>query len=271
MKRAFSIALALTLSAGLTAATRDTLQLSRISQSASLPIENSTVQYSLYAQWPATDSILGKALTAWTQTLMADMTGIAPTDGMGLLSPTVQTGFVAQSAKDLTRLNALMKREHTEVTPRNYLCDLSLKKVAETKDFITYQLVAELYTGGAHGMHYRHYGTFRKKDGHLLTWNDVIATKRKAHFSQAVADGLKSFFGVQTFKDMQQRLQIEGSYSRTNFPLPATHPAFTGEGLIVQYQYYEIAAYANGAPTVTLPYATIQRDLTSLGQKAARR
>ena len=59
-------------------------------------------------------------------------------------------------------------------------------------------------------------------------------------------------------EEMRERLQIEGDL----IPLPAWTPYPTAEGLCFVYQQYEIASYADGMPSFTLPVDDVQAWLT---------
>ena len=66
-----------------------------------------------------------------------------------------------------------------------------------------------------------------------------------------------------TEEALRERLQIEG----TLIPLPAWTPYPDGDALTFVYQQYEIACYADGMPSFTLPLEEIDPYLTP----AARR
>ena len=147
----------------------------------------------------------------------------------------------------------------------NYAFDMTLTRVYETKRFVTFRAETYAYSGGAHGVQYREYATFRKSDGHLVSWRDLIEPRQQTKFSTLVVDGLEDYFGVVGFAALSERLQITDSYSRTSFPLPKGNPGLLEDGLCVQYDAYEIAPYAAGQPLAIVPYASMKRLWSKVG------
>ena len=280
MKKTFFTYCLLTLSTvgAMRAATAtDTLRLIQVNSRATQPIQSSQIEFALQAQIP-TDATpkLKENLLKWTANVTAqitdDTTKTALNDPYGMLSPRLQLKYISQSTAQIKEYYKDMRESKIEEPyVQNHLLDLTLQKVCEMGGYITFLLSGEAYSGGAHGMHWREYATFRIRDGHLLTWNEILDAKQKSKFSTAVADGLLRYFEVQSFNDMKGRLAIDTPYSRTRFPLPQTNPAFLSDGLRIQYQYYEIAPYALGAPSCTLPYGKIMKYLTTAGKKAVKR
>lgn len=259
------------------AAGADTLQLSAVKHVVTKPVRGSRAEFSLQAQFPYGSSAkLQSSILKWTAEVMSRVTGDSTTatanDADGIFSLAMQNKYLKESTADI---EAYYKQAREEKNSRphalNYLLGINLQRVHETGSYITFMLTAETYNGGPHPMFQREYATFSLHDGRLLTWSDILLPKQKARFSAAVADGLQTFFGVRTFNDLKGRLAIEGKVSRTQFPLPVSNPAFLSEGLRVQYQYYEIAPYAMGAPSCTLTYTQASKCLTALGKKASRK
>lgn len=270
--------LALTTTGAMQAATvTDTLQLIQVNHRITQPIQASQIEFILKAQIP-TDAVpkLKENLLKWTASVAAeitdDTTSTTLKDSYGMLSAQMQLRYVSQSTAQIKEYYKDMRESKAEGPyVQNHFLELTLKKVYEAGGYITFLLSGEAYSGGAHGMHWSEYATFRIRDGHLLTWNEILDQKQRSKFSAAVADGLLRYFEVQSFSDMKARLLIDTPYSRTRFPLPKTNPAFLSDGLRVQYQYYEITPYALGAPSCTLSYGKITRYLTTAGKKAARK
>lgn len=123
------------------------------------------------------------------------------------------------------------------------------------------------YLGGAHGMGCLVGATFRKQDGLRFTQGMIQST---AALHALLVKGLKTYFGVSTDTDLLAGLQLGGSMepssSTDSIPLPASAPWLTGDGVVFRYLPYEIACYAAGAPTVTIPASEIAPLLTSEGR-----
>lgn len=124
-----------------------------------------------------------------------------------------------------------------------------------------------LYLGGAHGLGCQLGATFRKQDGRRLG-KDMIRDTAALH--ALLVKGLKTYFGVSTDADLLAGLQLGGSLEPStttdSIPLPESEPWLMGDGVVFRYAPYEIACYAAGAPTVTIPASQIAPLLTQEGR-----
>ena len=129
--------------------------------------------------------------------------------------------------------------------------------VANTDRYLTYTIKDYLYTGGAHGASRDLFFTFRKKDGKLLTWDDIFPQSNLTHL-----------------KDIVKQAIVEQHYQGNapdwgdifKFDLPQQCPAFTIEGMTFNYASYEIDAYAAGMPKCILPYHVVKVLMTPEAQ-----
>jgi len=109
--------------------------------------------------------------------------------------------------------------------------------------------------GAAHGNYDISYLHFLRGEKRALTASDV--------FAQA---GWEEHLGALALAKLDET--IEGGIweeSREEAPKVAADPSrwkFTGEGLVIQYQPYEVTAYAYGAPTITIPWSQLTDYLT---------
>lgn len=256
------------------AATSDTLKWVQVKEHATLPVKNSLVEYEITLQYPIDVSLsFQRRLHSWItdtaiQTLGDSLVDIKESSKVyGILGP----AFLKRSMETIEcRYEILKKEKEKNISPMNCLLDIALEKQYETSSLITYSLTIETYEGGAHGSHHKAYASFRKKDGRLLTWSDILLSKQKQKFLVTMTNELRRFFGVQTFRDMKGRLLLGEGVTQTSFPLPKTNPAFLKGCLRVQYQYYEIAPYATGAPYAETPYSSIIKCLTPMGKQFIR-
>ena len=74
--------------------------------------------------------------------------------------------------------------------------------------------------------------------------------------------GLMEYFEVKTEEELSECLFEPELYKLT---LPEAEPYFTEEGLSFIYQQYEIAAYAYGMPSFTIPYDKVKKYLNVTG------
>lgn len=131
---------------------------------------------------------------------------------------------------------------------------IAIGKYAENDKYITYRVIHDMYLGGAHGSQMISGVTFRKSDGRRIGW-DVFTGKYDDNFADLVKNGLKEYWGISSDEELRSCFLDENDYY--SIPLPECPPLFTAEGIEFVYNEYEIAAYAYGRPTFTVPYSEI--------------
>ncbi|MBR4166715.1 MAG: DUF3298 domain-containing protein [Bacteroidales bacterium] len=131
--------------------------------------------------------------------------------------------------------------------------DFSLGKIVETEGYAVFQSQDYIYMGGAHGgVTGAGYLTFDKNDGHLV--DPVIDPSQAEAMQPILVKGLTSYyegFGETISpEELKDHLMIDGDI----IPLPSWNPYPDGKGgLVFTYQQYEIASYAEGMPSFTIP------------------
>lgn len=143
---------------------------------------------------------------------------------------------------------------------------MDLHSSFETDRFIVFNINTSTYYGGAHPNSATRALTFDKTDGTILTqWFTPQAIK---DLQPILRKGLTEYFDATdqgqtvTEANLNQYLQIEG----TEIPLPSNIQP-TKDGLALTYGQYEIACYAMGMPTLTIPYATVRPYLSMEAQQ----
>jgi len=133
------------------------------------------------------------------------------------------------------------------------LHDANIKLTYEAPKFATFTYTCESYMGGAHGSFVCLGQTFRKIDGRRFDWS-LVDNYASEEFQNLIKDGLKEYFNVKTDEQLKENLMLENEYV---IPLPQCPPLFEEKGITFVYQQYEIACYAAGLPTFTVPYEKI--------------
>ena len=139
--------------------------------------------------------------------------------------------------------------------------DFTLKKVADTLGYIVFMSQNYIYMGGAHGgITGEGYLTFDCKNGHRVDpMLDLDCTDSiQSLLEKGLLDYYSEYGETMTTDALRERLQIEGDM----IPLPSWTPYPSAEGLTFIYQQYEIASYADGMPSFTVPYQDIKPFLT---------
>lgn len=121
----------------------------------------------------------------------------------------------------------------------------------ENSDYVTFSCTDYKYLGGAHGMTYVYYQTFRKSDGKRMDWS-LLEGVDEDTMVKAIKDGLKEYFEAEDDEELLGDLLIESEDYYNNFPLPVTAPYLMPTGVEVIYQLYEIAPYVAGTPSATV-------------------
>lgn len=148
-----------------------------------------------------------------------------------------------------------------------YSHDMDLHKSFETNRIIVFDIDASSYYGGAHPNSSTRSLVFDKTDGSQLTeWFTPQAAKS---LQPQLRKGLTNYFNslgqfeTVTDANLNDYLQIDG----TDIPLPTASIRPGKHGLTFTYGQYEIACYASGMPTFTIPYDVVRPYLT---EKAAQ-
>lgn len=140
-------------------------------------------------------------------------------------------------------------------------CAFSLKRVASTPAYWVFDSTNYLYLGGAHGgVSGVGFLTFNKKDGSLV--EKFVDDSCTEALQPVIREGLCAYLSNdgQTVSDamLNNYLFLDGDI----IPLPSQAPYPTKEGLVFTYQQYEIAPYALGMPSFTVPYDKVKEFLT---------
>ena len=125
----------------------------------------------------------------------------------------------------------------------------------EDKDFLSMALTSYLFTGGAHGYSSTTYLNFDKKQGtELENWELFKDPEQFEKFAET------------TFRKQEkvpQGAPINSTgfmFEEEIFTLP-NNIGLTKEGLVLLYNQYEVASYADGPITITIPYNEVQNYL----------
>ncbi|WP_298504204.1 DUF3298 and DUF4163 domain-containing protein [uncultured Maribacter sp.] len=125
----------------------------------------------------------------------------------------------------------------------------------EDKNVISIMLTSYLFTGGAHGYTSTRFLNFNKKKGvELENWELFNTDFDFVKFAE-----LK--FRIQ--EDISQNAPINNTgfmFEDDSYSLPA-NIGYTKNGLQLLYNQYEIASYADGPITLTIPYSEVKKYL----------
>ncbi len=148
--------------------------------------------------------------------------------------------------------------------------DFSLTRTSETDRYVIFLSEDIVFSGGAHG------GiigcgplTFDKKDGHLV--EKFLKDSALQEMQPLLRKGLVQYYASNGQEIQPEQLGEYLTLSGDVIPYPVWAPIPTPEGLDFTYQQYEIASYADGMPSFTLPYEEVLPFLTEDAKEIIRK
>lgn len=163
---------------------------------------------------------------------------------------------------------AEMKRENgSEVEDDDYSfmwaweLQEAVTKAAETDRFVTFLNEGYQYMGGAHGINWSAGTTFDKKTGKrigLSILKDTESLKFKRMFNAELLTYFTSTEG-ETLSDYLLGVESDN--------VPLSNMYFVEDGIVFQYQPYEISYYAAGMPMAKFTFEQMKPYLTDEGLK----
>lgn len=139
---------------------------------------------------------------------------------------------------------------------------VNIRRIDENAHYTVYLSENYVYMGGAHGgVSGAGYLTFETATGYLFT--QFLKEEAEDRLQPALRKGLKGYFAENETGLNEEQLEKMLFIKAGWIPLPEQLPYPTAEGLVFTYQQYEIAPYAMGMPSFTLPYDVLMPYLTS--------
>ena len=248
------------------------------SDSVSIALGDSLADVDVLLVFPTGDEVLSDSVVRW---LGGQMQTLWLTEGTEQAIPAYRgkdktlkaqaeyygrTAYGRMQAQAADELRMMRESGFSGSRPA-YHVSMQAKPFCDTSKFLTYKSVQYSFSGGAHGSTSETYATFCKRDGHLLT-----ATLQPAcgpQIQPLLRDGLLRYFSAQ-MEDGQANDLSASNITQYLFadevadgiPLPQQMPVMTSDGLLFIYQQYEIAPYAAGILTFTVPYSDIEPYMT---------
>lgn len=163
--------------------------------------------------------------------------------------------YIAQWKKDYRKKGKAWIEKNAPNEP-HYLHQANFVKVADTDAYVSYLFDSYWYLNGAHGSSLSLGATFSKRDGHRLVY--PMTPERWHQLQPTVRQKLAEYFdqgdtgNTITTDNLNDYLLLEDT--KGDIPYPAYAPYYSDNGdVVLIYQQYEIASYAAGMPSFTLP------------------
>lgn len=122
----------------------------------------------------------------------------------------------------------------------------------QSENLVCIPIRSYLDTGGAHGNEQISFLNFDKNTGKSLKFSDVITNEKE--FKTLAETHFR------TFAQIDEDAQIEDYFFGEGFQLPE-EIGFNSEGIILLYNVYEIASYAQGITEFLIPYEEVNTHL----------
>lgn len=155
--------------------------------------------------------------------------------------------YVVGEGVKFKSIDEWLKYNHNSSFSEEFTIDASVEN--ENEKFVGLEISNEWFGGGAHGGFDITFANFDRKDGHLITIEEVVLDGKLDEFTKLTSD---LFFKSFPKEDVEM-LDI----NRNTFFL-AKNFSMGKEGIRFVYQQYEIGAYVLGMPEVTVPLANCQ-------------
>ena len=185
-----------------------------------------------------------------------------------------QTFMDACASTGMKRMTDFVKESLQEGLDCSYSNDYQATVLLNTSKYVTYEVGYYVYSGGAHGGYLAHGQTFRCSDGRQMGWN-LFDPEKHPQLLKLITQQLCEYFSEDTEdhhtlseEELMERLLLYDdpdtpeNETEKGVPLPVNDPYVTEEGIAFVYQQYEIAAYAYGLPSATIPFEAIKDCLT---------
>ena len=149
-----------------------------------------------------------------------------------------------------------------------YQKTISVKKVDEGKNYVSFETVDYEYSGGMRAYTITTGITIRKSDGRRFGY-DMLKNPNSSEFRKLVKYGLKDYLEKEFGQSYISDEELSETLMNANvdyIDLPDAAPYITKDGVKFSYGEGEIAANAAGSPYFIIPFAKIAPYLTKAAQ-----
>lgn len=169
------------------------------------------------------------------------------------VSDTLIAGYQKDAGQTYDEYVAFAKEDGSDFTAIpatlcNWYYSTTGKFGDEYKNLLTYQVFSESYVGGAHGMYYSIPYIIDLRSGKIVTENDLFKPGYVAPVTELIKESLKGEWESDgSYDDMAQEGMV-----------PNGKCGVSADGVTWYYQPYEIASYAQGIITATVPWEDLK-------------
>ena len=141
-----------------------------------------------------------------------------------------------------------------EIPWLNYEADYEGSVLATVGPFLSYQIMAYFYTGGAHGSTLCNYLVFDTSKNSVVQLGDIVDEQTRPYIAELMANKPLEDMDGRSLNQMKKEGYL---FEDAVLDLPDNF-FFTSKGITFVFQQYEIAPYAMGLISVTLTWDELQ-------------
>ena len=166
--------------------------------------------------------------------------------------------YIKQSKEEINEFVSLNDGASEEDMLLSYEYDIRTSKMYEDNDYITFLSNVYSYAGGAHGSTDIDFLPINKHTNKAIGWTDLFDKKDFNKIMKLVRAKFVKQFKKEWNDDFDDVLILDEEQRKKGLPMPATSPGLSISGVEFLYNQYEIACYAAGVLSVTIPYAELE-------------
>jgi hypothetical protein len=121
-------------------------------------------------------------------------------------------------------------------------------------DIISYCIITDCYTGGAHGSHGYIYHVADLKSGNILEEEDIFVDEYQEPLAKIIINTLMSDYGITAEEELEEK-----GFFNVKEIVPNNNFYIDDKGITYTYNEYEIAPYSVGSISVKIPYDKIRK------------
>ena len=142
------------------------------------------------------------------------------------------------------------KNDFPEDTEPVWELNIETELSYQSPEIITIAISTYEFEGGAHGNDQIKFLNLDAKTGYVLRQNDIIDN------SEGFMDIAKTYF-LKNLENRDENLKMEDYFFGESFHLPE-NIGFCEDGLVLLYNVYEVASYAQGYTEFVIPFEDVQ-------------
>ena len=166
----------------------------------------------------------------------------------------IQAATISEASEKFIKNYENDKKEFPEISP--YIAEISISESTIKENIISFRVQQYTFTGGAHGNGSTKFLNFNPSTGVLIPNSSLI--KNKDEFTEFVEELFKKEHNISP----NESINSTGYwFENDKFSLPDAI-GFTEESLLIIYNQYEIASYADGPIELAIPLEIVQQYLS---------